>query len=136
MTRTDAGSIDRLSPPVRALIRRAAETPDQTVLVAGQEKWSSRRLAEQAGRLAAGLAGRGVGPGDRMALHMHNTAAAALAHLACLRLGAVAIPLNTRLVTTELHNLVSRARPKIYLGQDDLYAQLAPVPEDLVGSPP
>lgn len=57
MTRADAaGSRDRLSPPVRALLRQQAEdTPDRTVLVTGQEKWSSRRLAEQAGRLAAGL---------------------------------------------------------------------------------
>jgi long-chain acyl-CoA synthetase len=133
MTRIDAvGSNDRLSPPVRDLLRRAEQSPDHTALVVGQDKWSSRRLAEQAGRLAAGLAGQGVGPGDRVALHMHNTAAAALAHLACLRLGAVAIPLNTRLATPELLNLVSRARPKIYLGQDDLYAQFAAVPEDLV----
>lgn len=133
MTRTDtAGSNDRLSPPVRALLRQAEETPDRTVLVTGHEKWSSRRLAEQAGRVAAGLAARGVKPGDRVALHMHNTAEAALGYLACLRLGAVALPLNTRLATPELHNLVARVQPKVYLGQDDGYASFAGVPQNLV----
>jgi long-chain acyl-CoA synthetase len=117
---------------VRALLQQAEECPDKTVLVAGQDKWSSKRLAERAGRLAAGLADRDVRPGDRVALHMHNTAEATLAHLACLRLGAVAVPLNTRLAAPELHNLVSRVRPKIYLGQDNLYPQFAPVPEGLV----
>lgn len=34
---------------------------------------------------------------DRVALHMHNVVEAALTYLACLRLGAVAMPLNTRL---------------------------------------
>ncbi|MGH3168343.1 MAG: class I adenylate-forming enzyme family protein [Trebonia sp.] len=133
MSRTEAaGSNDGLPPPVRALLRQAEESPDQTVLVAGQDKWSSQRLAGQSGRLAAGLAGRGVRPGDRVALHMHNTAAAALAHLACLRLGAMAVPLNTRLATPELRNLVMRTQPKAYLGQEDLYTRFAPVPEDLV----
>jgi long-chain acyl-CoA synthetase len=133
LSRTEAArNHDRLSPPVRALLQQAEGCPDMTVLVAGQDKWSSKRLAEQAGRLAAGLADRDVRPGDRVALHMHNTAEATLAHLACLRLGAVAVPLNTRLATPELHNLVSRVRPKIYLGQDNLYPQFAPVPEDLM----
>jgi long-chain acyl-CoA synthetase len=133
MTRTDVvGSNDRLSPPVRALLRQAEETPDRTVLVTGRDKWSSQRLAEHTGRVAAGLAGRGVKSGDRVALHMHNTAEAALGYLACLRLGAVTIPLNTRLATPELHNLVARVQPKIYLGQDDLYARFAAVPENLL----
>lgn len=133
MTRTDtARSNDRLSPPVRALLRQAEQTPDRTILVTGQEKWSSQRLAEQAGRLAAGLAARNVKPGDRVALHAHNTAEAALGYLACLRLGAVTIPLNTRLATPELHNLVARTQPRIYLGQDDVYARFATVPEDLM----
>jgi long-chain acyl-CoA synthetase len=133
MTRTDAAAgNDRLSPPVRALLRQAEETPDRTVLVADREKWTSRRLAEQAGRLAAGLAARGVKPGDRVALHMQNTVEAVLGYLACLRLGAVAVALNTRLATPELRNLVARVQPKIYLGQDDAYPRFAAIPEDLV----
>jgi acyl-CoA synthetase (AMP-forming)/AMP-acid ligase II len=133
LSRTEvAGNHERLPPPVRALLQQAEESPDRTVLVTGQDKWSCQRLAAESGRLAAGLADRGVGPGDRVALHMHNTPEAALAHLACLRLGAIAVPLNTRLATPELHDLVSRVRPKIYLGQDDLYPRFAPVPEDLV----
>jgi acyl-CoA synthetase (AMP-forming)/AMP-acid ligase II len=120
--------------PVRALLRQAEETPDRTVLVTGQEKWSSQRLAEQAGRLAAGLAARHVKPGDRVALHMDNTAEAALGYLACLWLGAVAVPLNTRLATPELHSIVARTQPRVYLGQDDVYARFAAVPEALVPS--
>jgi long-chain acyl-CoA synthetase len=118
--------------PVRALLRQAEETPDRTVLVTGQEKWSSRRLAEQAGRLAAGLAARDVKPGDRVALHMDNTAEAALGYLACFWLGAIAVPLNTRLATPELHSIVARTQPRVYLGQDDVYARFAAVPGDLV----
>lgn len=76
---------DRRSPPVRALLRQAEGAPDSTVLVTGQEKWTSLRLAEQSGRLAA----RDIKPGDRVALHMHNTAEAVLGYLACLRLGSV-----------------------------------------------
>ena len=133
MTRTAAaGSNNRMSPPVRALLRQAEQSPGRTMLVTGREKWTSGRLAEQASRLAAGLAARDVKLGDRVALHMHNTPAAALGYLACLRLGAVAVPLNTRLATPELHNLVARTRPKIYLGQHDVYPRFAAIPEELV----
>ncbi|MGH3171954.1 MAG: AMP-binding protein [Trebonia sp.] len=72
---------DRLSPPVRVLLRRAEDSPD-----------------------------REVKPGDRVALHMRNTAEAVLGYLACLRLGAIVIPLNPRLATRELSNLVVRTR--------------------------
>ena len=135
MSRPDAaGSRDRLSPPVRALLGQAEETPHRTVLVVGQEKWSSQRLAEQARRLAAGLAARDVRPGDRVALHLQNTAEAVLGYLACLRLGAVAVPMSTRLATPELLGLVARTQPKIYLGQHDTYARFAAVPQALVRS--
>lgn len=117
---------------MRALLRHAEEAPGRTVLVAGQEKWSSQRLAGQAARLAAGLAARDVRPGDRVALHMQNTPVAVLGYLACLHLGAIAVPMSIRLATPELVSLVTRTQPKIYLGQHNTYPRFAGVPEDLL----
>jgi long-chain acyl-CoA synthetase len=100
--------------------------------VAEDRAWTCEQLVEQSGRLAAGLVGRGVTVGDRVALHLYNTPDAVLALLACLRIGAVAVPLNIRLRTPELHDLVDRTGPVLYLGERDLYPQFAPVPESLV----
>ncbi len=51
-------------------------------------------LHRQAGRLAAALLARGVRRGDRVALVMPQRPETAIAHIACYRIGAVAMPLS------------------------------------------
>ncbi|MFD8723528.1 class I adenylate-forming enzyme family protein [Streptomyces sp. NPDC059629] len=123
---------ETLSPPLRALLRRAEDAPDEVALVADGEEWTPQRLLQVSGRVAAGLAARGVGPGDRVAVHMFNTAETVVSYLACLWLGATVLPLNTRLATPELENLVRRTQPRAYLGHHDVYERFAPVARDLV----
>jgi fatty-acyl-CoA synthase len=53
-------------------------------------------------RLAAGLAARGAGAGDPVAILMGNRPEYVEAMLAILKLGAVVVPLNTRWTATEL----------------------------------
>jgi long-chain acyl-CoA synthetase len=126
---------EQVSAPVAALRRQAGSEPDRVAVIAGGETWTAGRLDEQSARLAAGLAQQGVTAGDRVALHFHNQPEAVLAYLACLRLGAVAMPLNTRLTTPELRDLTERTQPLVYLGEPELYPRFAPVPPDLVPGP-
>ena len=51
-------------------------------------------LHRQAGRLAAALVARGVRRGDRVAIVMPQRPETAVAHMACYRLGVVAMPLS------------------------------------------
>lgn len=118
--------------PVAELLRRSRDEPSRVALVAEDRAWSCAQLAAASARVAAGLLGRGVRVGDRVALHLYNTSDAVLALLACLRIGAVAVPMNTQLTTPELRDLLNRTRPVLYLGEQDLSARLAAVPEDLL----
>lgn len=118
--------------PLSALSERARMRPDEIVLVCGYRQWTAGSLLDKTDRLASALASRGVRPGDRVAIHMFNIAEAAIAYLACLRLGAIAAPLNTRFKTEELASWVARMTPAIYLGQVDLYGNFAGVPQDLL----
>lgn len=120
------------TPVVAALVERARVAPDATVLIADDEPWSASELVERSGRLAVTLSARGVGAGDRIAVHLHNRVETVLTYLAGLRLGAVLVPLNTRLTTPELVDLVRRTRPVGYVGEQDLYPRFAPVPDELV----
>ncbi|TMC04526.1 MAG: AMP-dependent synthetase [Chloroflexi bacterium] len=52
-----------------------------------------RELAAEVGRLAAGLRRLGVGPGDRVAVFLPLVPEAAVALLACAKLGAIFLPL-------------------------------------------
>jgi O-succinylbenzoic acid--CoA ligase len=84
------------------LTRCAENTPQRLAVQCGQVRWSFAELAEQAGRLARQLATAGVSAGDRVALLASN----GLAYVACVhaltRLGAILVPLNTRLSVAEL----------------------------------
>ncbi len=84
------------------LTRCAENMPQRLAVQCGQVYWSFAELARQVDRLARQLAMAGVSAGDRVAL----LAANGLAYVACVhaltRLGAVLVPLNTRLSVAEL----------------------------------
>lgn len=74
----------------------AAEVPDREALVCGPVRRSYRELADRGGRLASHLAGRGVGPGERVAMHMANRPEYLESFLAALDLGAAPVNVNYR----------------------------------------
>ena len=63
----------------------------------GEERWSYRRLAADADRLAAGLAADGIRPRDALAICSRNRPEWIVACLAALHLGAVPVPLDNQL---------------------------------------
>jgi acetyl-CoA synthetase len=72
--------------PDRPAIHEVGSDGSRTTLTFGG-------LRARAGRLAAALARRGVGRGDRVAVLLPQSADVAVAHVAIYRLGAVAVPL-------------------------------------------
>ena len=70
-----------------------------------------REAFARAGRFAHVLAAHGVKPGDRVAVQVEKSAAALILYLACLRAGAVYLPLNTGYTPAELAYFVQDAEP-------------------------
>jgi acyl-CoA synthetase (AMP-forming)/AMP-acid ligase II len=120
--------------PIGALYWRGSEQPDSVAFIAGDDVWSYRRLATEVGHLARAFVGRGLRAGDRVALHMANLPELAVAYYACFRIGAIACPLNIRFKTAELLPLLDQLRPALYLGQPELYPQIASARPDILGT--
>jgi acyl-CoA synthetase (AMP-forming)/AMP-acid ligase II len=120
--------------PISALIRQADSRPDQAAFISGNDVWTYRRLADEAERLARGLQARGVRAGDRVVLHMYNLPEMAVAYYACFRLGAIAAPMNTRFKTAELRALLQRLQPALYIGQAQLYPQVAAIEPSILAA--
>src|SRR5690349_12166056 len=59
-------------------------------------------LAAAAAAVAAGLAARGVRPGDRVLVHLENCPEFVVSWFACAALGAVAVTTNSRSTADEL----------------------------------
>jgi crotonobetaine/carnitine-CoA ligase len=64
--------------------------------------WTYAEFASDVARLAAGLRRRGIGPGDRLVIHLDNCPEFLLAWFACVSLGAVAVCTNARSSRDEL----------------------------------
>jgi fatty-acyl-CoA synthase len=103
------------SPPMTlgalfdALAAGRAQAP--ALLHAGHSV-SYATLDEESRRVAGGLAGLGIAPGDVVAIWMPGTPEWLVAALACARLGAGVLALNTRFRSAELDELLARSGAK------------------------
>src|SRR5579884_1651317 len=106
------------------LARAAASFPDRLALRFGGEDWTFAELDRRATTLARRLSSAGIGAGSRVALLSANSAQyAALVH-ALTRLGAVLIPLNTRLTEHELRWQLADVKASVLIS-DGRHAALA-----------
>ena len=106
--------------------------PDRVALIAGNDLWTYRRLAEATEHFARVLSARGIERGDRIVLHMTNVPELVIAFYACFRIGAIAAPLHVRLTTAELRSLMQRLRPTLYLGEAEFYPAAARLEADIL----
>ncbi|HTI85446.1 MAG TPA: malonyl-CoA synthase [Alphaproteobacteria bacterium] len=78
-------------------------------------------------RLAHALVNLGVAPGDRIAVQVEKSPEAIVLYLACLRAGAVYLPLNTAYTLAELEYFIGDAEPKLVVCSPASAAALEPV---------
>lgn len=74
-------------------------------------RWTYAEIEALAGRLAARLAGLGVGPGERLLAQTDKSVEALVLYFACLRTGAIYLPLNIDYTEAELAYFVADAEP-------------------------
>ena len=72
-----------------------------------------RQMLSASARYAHALAKLGVEPGDRVAMQMEKSPAFLFIYLACVRAGAVFLPLNTAYTPHEVGYFLSDAQPKL-----------------------
>jgi fatty-acyl-CoA synthase len=84
------------------LARIARKHPDRVAFVCDDDTRTFRDLDARVTRLARGLAARGLGRGDRLAVLMGNSIEMVEAIFAGWRLGAIVVPVNFRLVASEV----------------------------------
>jgi fatty-acyl-CoA synthase len=91
----------------------AEYAPDAPAFIHGERTIDFAELLEISLRAAQGLKDLGVGPGDRVALWLPNVPAYPILYLACIRLGAIAVAVNTRYRAVEVADIVGRSGAKV-----------------------
>ncbi|MEO7352240.1 MAG: long-chain fatty acid--CoA ligase [Marmoricola sp.] len=97
--------------------RRARMTPDKPALVQAGRVTTYAELEHRSTRLALGLRERGVSRGDRVAFLGLNCGELVETMFAVAKLGAVFLPVNTRLAPPELRHVLEDSGARLLIWQ-------------------
>lgn len=101
-----------------ALARSAQRFPQRLAIVDGDQRISFAQLDRRATALALGLRAQGIGRGDQVALWMTNCASWVLCWIACARIGAVLVPINTRYKIDEVEYILKQSDARALILMD------------------
>lgn len=99
---------------------RFLELPDGTVMTYGD-------MLARSAHLANALTARGVVPGDRVAVQVEKCPGALMLYIACVRAGAIFLPLNTAYTLAELEYFFGDSEPRLVVCDPAKEAQIAAI---------
>jgi malonyl-CoA/methylmalonyl-CoA synthetase len=100
---------------VEALLRPSPEV----VMRSGDRNLTRDELRAEAERVAGGLAGRGVKPGDRVAIYAANSLEWVIAYLGVLRAGGCAVMLNPDYHSAEAEHILHDSDPALVIADHE-----------------
>jgi long-chain acyl-CoA synthetase len=106
------------------LAEAVARHPEGEALVCCERRLSYRQLEALVGRMAAGMAGLGIGSADRVALLLGNRIEFVVALFAAARLGAIAVPLNIREQKPELEFVLNNCGARLVFHEAEIADRL------------
>src|ERR1700719_3623924 len=120
--------MSRVADPSDWIERAIRDYPDRLFRAtpAGR-RYSYADLRDESGRIAAALRGLGVQSGARVAVRVEKSAQAVLLYIACLRLGAAFVPVNTACSPNEVEYFLCDSQPRVVVGDPADPAALEPV---------
>ncbi len=99
------------------------------LLSPGRNPLNYADLDEASGRMQSRLIALGVTPGDRVMVQVEKSNEAVILYLACLRAGAIYIPLNTAYTPAEVEYFMGDATPQLFVSHPASRENLMPVAE-------
>lgn len=115
---------DRPSNIQELFAATVARSPDAIAVQDGDLRMTYRELDRMAAQLAGGFGRLGVGKGDRVALILDNRPEFVAILLACIRIGAIAVPLGTRLRKPEITYIMQNSGARVIVHEDALTPEI------------
>ena len=109
----------------------ARRTPDRIAVTCAGRSQTYRELVNVSERLACGLASLGVGVGDRVLIYVHNSVEFVQCLYASFRVGAIVVPVNTRLTPKEIAYFVADSKPHAVIFDSNSRAAIESFGDDL-----
>src|SRR4249919_3501954 len=93
---------------------------DRTAFTYADDHVTYRELLDRVRRTAGVLRDEGVGPGDVVAMLLHNSLQLVDVMCACAYLGAIWMPVNWRLAPAELQYIVEHSEARLIVSEAEL----------------
>ncbi|WCK53369.1 long-chain-fatty-acid--CoA ligase [Aneurinibacillus sp. Ricciae_BoGa-3] len=117
---------------IQDFLKRAVyHYPNKTAVIDGDRRITYREIQKRINRLANALQQQGITKGDRIAILSPNRLEMFEVFYAAFYLGALIVPLNTRLVPAEYEYIVNHSGAKVLLVDAELAQQVEPIAEKL-----
>lgn len=113
------------------LARNAEKYPDKECLIGLGKRYTYRQLNERVNRLARSLLDIGLGKGDVVAILLFNCLEYIEMTFAINKIGAVWLPLNFRLVSTEFSYILNHSEAKAIITEPDFVPTISSIQHEL-----
>jgi len=112
---------------LRLMLEAAAKRyGEKTAVVMDERRLSYAQLDEAANKVANALLGMGVKKGDRVAMLLSNSPEFAAIYFGVVKIGGIAVPLDTKYKLAELASLFNDAQPKVLVAESPLLEPIVP----------
>jgi long-chain acyl-CoA synthetase len=115
------------APSLRALFDTARARGDETFLVYEDERWSFADTMARVDALAAALALRGIGVGDRVAIAMRNYPEWVVSFAAITSIGAISVSMNAWWTADEFDYALGDSGARLVIADAERTARIAPL---------
>lgn len=117
-----------MSQNLFSLIRSRITDDDKTFIrTTDGRSFTYRETWDLSAKLANVLSAQGVVIGDRVAVQVEKSPEAIILYLACLRAGAVYLPLNTAYTLAELEYFIGDAKPHVVVCSPEKHGEIEPM---------
>jgi len=113
------------------LVLNANRYPNKTAILYQEQRFTYKELNERVNRLSHHLADLGVGKGDRVGFMLYNSNQFVEIFFAVVKLGAIAVPFNFRLVPREVKWTLDHIGCKVFVYGKRCAAQVDPIKKDV-----
>jgi long-chain acyl-CoA synthetase len=110
-----------------ALHEHARTNPNQLAVGWEANSYTYKELDRKVQRLANQFRRNGIEKGDRIAIILANCPEFILSYYACMRVGAISVPINPSLTPREYSVIINDSLPKYIVTNPDVYKKLVEV---------
>jgi long-chain acyl-CoA synthetase len=119
----------------KILAAHALRSPEKTALITGKRRVSYAELYEGSQAMAAGLRRSGVKAGDRVLVYLPNGLEFVQTIYAAFAVGAIVVPVNTRLTAAEVSYFAKDSAPALMVFHSDSIEALQTIAQDIAAIP-